>query len=155
MTPYGTEIDFYAYAAFMGYHVPPGDIRPALARGSVYIDGLYGDRFSGKPAEPDQDRAWPRTGAAAYDQALADDLIPQRVISAAYEAALVELRKPGALSIFLDPSKRVKRQKVDTIEREFFDPGDDLLASATPILTTIGGLLSPLLVQPVPAILVV
>ncbi|WP_318012473.1 hypothetical protein [Mesorhizobium sp. BR1-1-9] len=58
-----------------------------------------------------------------------------------------------------DPVKRVKRQKVDTIEREFFEPGHDgnIFAPNAPVSSLIEGVLAPLL-GPVwgdPAIMVV
>lgn len=123
MAGYGTNDGFTAYASAAGYTVPVGDIGAARQRGSTYIDGTYGDRFSGLPTDGvEQERAWPRTGATAYGSALAGDIIPLRVVNASYEAALLEVRTPGSLSVVTDPAKRVKRQKVDTIEREFFDP---------------------------------
>lgn len=155
MTPYGTEAGFTEYAAAMGYTVPAGDVLPAIVRGSVYVDGVYGHRFTGVQADMMNDRAWPRIGATIYGSTLANDVIPNRVVHAAYEAALAELRVPGSLSRTVDPSRMVKRQKVDTIEREFFEPGADLVKGSTPVLTVIEGLLAPLLVQPMPAILVV
>ncbi|TGR87936.1 hypothetical protein EN852_040545, partial [Mesorhizobium sp. M2E.F.Ca.ET.209.01.1.1] len=90
---------------------------------------------------------------------LPSDLIPQRVIDASYEAAYLELKKPGSLSVSFDPARKVKRQKVEGIEREFFEPGDsgNFFAPAAPISTVIEGLLAPL-IGPVfgqPAIMVV
>lgn len=127
--------------------MPAGDIGAARQRGSTYIDGTYGDRFSGLPTDGvEQERAWPRTGATAYGSALAGDIIPLRVVNASYEAALLELRTPGSLSVVTDPAKRVKRQKVDTIEREFFDPAEaEPGAIAGPVASIIDGLLAPLL----------
>ncbi|MBE1208396.1 DnaT-like ssDNA-binding protein [Aminobacter carboxidus] len=63
-------------------------------------------------------------GATAYGSALASDIIPVRVVNASYEAALLELRAPGSLSVVTDPAKRVKRQKVDAIVRELFAQGE-------------------------------
>lgn len=145
MAGYGTDAGFNAWAAAAGYAVPSGDIPSARQRGSSYIDAVYGDRFTGTPtAGIDQVRAWPRTGATAYGSALAVDLIPVRVVDASYEAALIELRAPGSLTVVTDPAKRVKRQKVDTIEREFFEPGDT--GSFAPTSSIIEGLLAPLLI---------
>lgn len=146
MAGYGTNEGLTAYATAAGVTIPSGDLTSARQRGSAYVDGLYGPRFSGVPTGGvDQDRAWPRTGAVAFGQAIAADAVPVRVENAAYEAALAELRKPGSLSVVTDPSKRVKRQKVDTIEREFFDDGADASAIAGPVLSVIEGLLAPLL----------
>lgn len=158
MAGYGDDAGFTAYATAAGYTVPAGTIAAARQRGSAYIDAVYGDRFTGSPTGGiDQERAWPRTGATAFCSALASDLIPLRVVNASYEAAYLELQRPGSLAVIVDPSKRVKRQKIDTIEREFFEPGDGAGgASAAPVSSLIDGLLAPLL-GPVsgPAILVV
>jgi hypothetical protein len=139
---YGTEAGFTAYAQERGYIVPAGDVGAALHRATTYIDGTYGARFLGIPTDGlVQVDAWPRTGVPG----VASDAIPAKVEYAAYEAALAELKQTGSLSRTVDPSRLVKRQKVDTIEREFFEPGKDVAAVATPILTIIEGLLSPFL----------
>ncbi|TPL06680.1 DnaT-like ssDNA-binding protein [Mesorhizobium sp. B2-4-11] len=160
MAGYGTDDGFTAYATAAGYTVPAGSIPGARQRGSAYIDGTYGLRFSGQPTGGiDQERAWPRIGATAYGAALASDLIPQRVIDASYEAAYLELTKPGSLSVSFDPAKRVKRQKVEGLEREFFEPGDDgnIFAPNAPVSSIIDGLLAPLIgpVTGLPDIMVV
>lgn len=145
MAGYGDDSGFTAWATAAGHTVPAGSIPAARQRGSEYVDALYGDRFTGAPTGGiDQERAWPRTGATAYGSALATDLIPQRVVNASYEAALIELRKPGSLSIITDPAKRVKRQKVEGVEREFFEPGN-ADGYAAPVSSVIDGLLAPLL----------
>ena len=152
MAGYGTDGDFQAYAEEAGQTVPTTGLAALRQRGSAYIDGLYGSRFYGVPtAGVEQERAWPRTGAVAFGQALDPSLIPLRVEQASYEAALIEARSPGSLSIVVDPSKRVKRQRVEGIEREFFEPGSDLDGSSIgPVSSVIDGLLAPLLV-PEPA----
>ncbi|MGX9120329.1 DnaT-like ssDNA-binding protein [Mesorhizobium sp. BHbsci] len=159
MAGYGDDAGFTAYAAAAGYTVPVGTISAARQRGSAYIDGTYGMRFPGVPTGGlAQERAWPRTGATVYGATLASDLIPQRVIDASYEAAYLELNNPGSLSVTFDPARKVKRQKVEGIEREFFEPGDaSFWAPNAPVSSTIDGLLAPLIgpVAGLPDILVV
>lgn len=155
MTPYGSIPSATAYYEAMGYEVPAGDVGTAILRGSVYIDGVYGDRFSGLPTDPDQDRAWPRTGASAFGSSLASNVIPKRVEHAAYEAALVELREPGSLSLIVSGSARVVREKVGELEVQYANPGSDAVLDAQPVLTVVEGLLAPLLTKPMPGILVV
>ncbi|MGX5827371.1 DnaT-like ssDNA-binding protein [Mesorhizobium sp. 43Arga] len=160
MAGYGDDEGFTAYAAAAGYTVPAGSIPGARQRGSIYIDGTYGARFPGQPTGGvEQERAWPRTGATVYGATLASDLVPQRVIDASYEAAYLELKKPGSLSVSFDPARKVKRQKVEGIEREFFEPGDsgNIFAPDAPVATIIEGLLAPLIgpVYGQPAIMVV
>lgn len=149
MAGYGDDPGLTTWLAENGYSLPDG--APAAAvlrqRGSVYIDGTYGYRFPGSPTGGlAQDRAWPRTGATIYGAAIATDLIPQRVIDASYMAAYLDATKPGSLAVVTDPAKRVKRQKVDTIEREFFEPGGgSVFAPDTPVSTIIEGMLAPLI----------
>jgi hypothetical protein len=130
----------------------------ALTRGRDYIDGTYGARFAGTPTDPDQINAWPRTGATVYGSSIAGSVVPLRVIHASYEAALIEIRKIGSLTKVVDPAKKVKRQKVEGMEREFFEPGaGNIFAPDAPISTLIEGLLAPLIgpVAGLPAIMVV
>ncbi|PWJ80638.1 hypothetical protein C7441_112180 [Pseudaminobacter salicylatoxidans] len=152
MAGYGTDDGFQAYADTNGYDVPSGNVTAARNRGSIYIDGTYGDRFMGLPTGGlDQERTWPRIGVPG----IADNVVPQRVINASYEAALLELREPGSLSVVTSGSARVVREKVGDLEVQYANPGGDALADATPIVTVIEGLLAPLLVKPIPGALVV
>lgn len=147
MAGYGTDEAFTAWLEANGYSLPEGAPSAAVLRqrGSTYIDGMYGERFPGQPTGGiEQERAWPRTGATIYGTTLADSVIPVRVVEASYMAAYLEATSPGSLAVITDPAKRVKRQKVDTIEREFFEPGDDAGVYG-PISSSIEGLLAPLL----------
>lgn len=160
MAGYGTDDGFTAYMTANGYTVPAGSIPAARQRGSAYIDGTFGARFPGYPTGGiEQDRAWPRTGASdAYGNAISSSAIPTIVINASYEAALIELRNPGSLAVNFDPAKRVKRQKVEGIEREFFEGGaGSIYAPNAPVNSLIEGLLAPLIGSsaPEPAIMVV
>ncbi|WP_144223462.1 DnaT-like ssDNA-binding protein [Mesorhizobium amorphae] len=99
----------------------------ALVRASSSLDGQYGAQFPGtKTGGRTQVLAWPRKGARDHcaDEAIPDTEIPQAVINAAYELALAELLKPGDSSPTVTPGRVVKRQKVDTIEREFFSAAE-------------------------------
>ncbi|MDF1599718.1 hypothetical protein PZ895_08000 [Mesorhizobium sp. YIM 152430] len=154
MTPYGTEAGFTEYAAAMGYTVPTGDVLPAIVRGSVYVDGVYGERFTGVQADMMQERAWPRIGATAFGTSIAPSITPKRVEHAAYEAALAELRAPGSLSIVVTPSKRIVEVKAGSAGVRYSDQGD-AIDGAIPVLTVVEGLLAPLLTQPMPSIMVV
>ncbi|PSM18226.1 DnaT-like ssDNA-binding protein [Nitratireductor sp. StC3] len=159
MAGYGSDQGFADWAAASGYTVPSGTVAAARERGSVYIDATYGDRFTGEPASGvEQDRAWPRIGAEdRFGNAIGSASIPTRVVTASYHATLAELRKPGSMSVTVRPDRRVRRQKVEGIEREFFAAGGsgDVL-DAMPVVTTIEGLLQPLLIfRNAPNVLVV
>lgn len=149
MAGYGTDEAMKAYWDAAGYTYESDAPFAALRqRGSTYIDATYGGRFPGTPTGGiDQERAWPRTGASVYGSTLSSTVIPQRVVDASYEAAYIEMNSPGSLTATFDPAKRVKRQKVDTIEREFFEPGDgaNIFAPNAPVSSIIEGILAPLI----------
>jgi len=160
MAGYGDDSGFSAWLAENGYTLPEGSPAPAILRqrGSAYIDATYGPRFLGVPTNSEQEREWPRTGATIFGTPLASDVIPDRVVKASYQAAYIAATNPSALSVVIDPARRVKRQKVDSIEREFFDGGEGAGTVVTASLSSdIEGLLAPLLgpVGGFPAILVV
>jgi len=121
----------------LAYHQARGDVTwnadgvtedqqtAALIRASNAIDGLYGDQFPGKKTGGrNQTLAWPRTGARDHcaDEAIPDTEIPLGVEYATYTAALQELIQPGSLAPIVTPGRVTKREKVDSIEREFFGP---------------------------------
>ncbi|MDI1261742.1 MAG: hypothetical protein PS018_00600 [bacterium] len=125
MAGYGTDQGLTDWLATNGFTLPGG--APTLAvlreRGSGYVDAVYGWRFCGYPTGGiDQDRAWPRTGMEVFGQALGDTVIPNAIVNASYRAAWLEASIPGWTSTTVDPSRRIKRQKVEGIEREFFGP---------------------------------
>lgn len=162
MAGYGDDAGFEAWLTENGYTLPGGAPSGEVLRnrGAGYIDGVYGARFSGIPTGGlAQERAWPRTGAYAYGQPIGDTVIPDAVVKASYAAAWQDASSPGSLSVAVTAGSMVKRQKVDTIEREFFEPGPKLSAveASTVMLSAIEGVLQPFLTTAgdLPAILVV
>lgn len=164
MAGYGTNEGFTAYAEAAGYVFPDGtnDDQKAAARqrGSLVID-RYEPRFSGRRATGfAQERAWPRAGAVTqWGEAVPDADIPAAVVNASYEAAFLELTNPGSLSPVVTGSSQVKREKVGQIEVEYASSTSvsaaDMVALATPVITTVEGLLWPLLMPVLPGIMVV
>lgn len=145
--PYGDDAGFEAWLETMGYELPATapDVAVLRARGSLYVDGYErfwtGERTGGAA----QELGWPRTGARVNcTMPVPDDLIPPAVITAAYRAAWLDAETPGILSGAIGTAgTRVKRQKVDTVEREFFDDGAAKVGGGpTFIDATIDGLLS-------------
>jgi hypothetical protein len=124
---YGTDQGFTDWLAVQGYTLPETAPSPAVlrARGSAYVDGYEqfwtGQRTGGVM----QELGWPRTGATMNCvTAIPDDAIPPAVVNASYRAAWLEAETPGILAgSTVSAGARVKRQKVDVIEREFFDDG--------------------------------
>jgi len=127
MAGYGDDQGLADWLAENGYTLPSG--APAAVvlrqRGSTYVDAVYGARlYCSQPTGGAlQERAWPRTGHFVNHLAVPSDVIPLAWVNASYRAALIEAMKPGTLMATIDPLRRVKRQKVDMIEREFFDGG--------------------------------
>ncbi|WP_312416688.1 DnaT-like ssDNA-binding protein [Shinella sp.] len=164
MAGYGTRADFTTYATAAGYAFPDGTTDAqkdaAMQRGSLVID-RYEPRFSGKRTGGyAQERAWGRTGASTYyGEAIPTGVIPEAVVNASYEAAFLELTNPGSLSPVVTGSGTVKREKIGQLEVEYAASSStsiaDLVAMATPVVTTIEGLLWPFLIPILPAILCV
>ena len=133
MAAYGSDAAFQQWLDEKGYTLPAGATSLAIlrARGSAYVDGyeVYwtGQRTGGVM----QELAWPRTGATVNCvQVVPSDAIPPAVVNASYRAAWLEGSTPGILAgPVVTSGTRVKRQKVDTIEREFFDDGKSEVGS--------------------------
>jgi len=157
MPGYGTDSGFADYAAANGYEVPAGTVAAARLRGSVYLDGHYYQRFPGEPTGGvDQERSWPRKSATdRFGNAINPDAVPARVVSASYEAALIELRTPGFFSKTFTESEKKVLTKVQTISWTYTgnSKGD---RSSSPTSTVIENLLAPILTpDDLPAALVV
>lgn len=146
MAGYGTDAGLTAWLADNGLSLPVG--APALAvlrnRGSVYVDATYGQRLtcSTPSGGATQERAWPRTGHVN----VAADVIPAAWINASYRAAYLAATLQGGLSRQIDMQARVQKQKVDVIERTFFDSAPDAPGTVTGLVDAeIDGMVAPFL----------
>lgn len=150
MAGYGDDAGFTTWLAANGLTLPDDSPTEAVLRerGSVYIDATYGPRFTGTPTDPDQEREWPRTDAYIYgDTLIADDVIPNRVVTASYHAAYISATNPGALSVGYNTNALVKRERVEgAVEVEYFESGASASGTVGYINPMIEGLLAPLLV---------
>ncbi|WP_293875559.1 DnaT-like ssDNA-binding protein [Sphingomonas sp. UBA978] len=124
---YGTDTGFLAWLEDHGLSLPADAPVPAVlrTRGTAYVDGYETFWTGSRSGGVMQELGWPRTGSTLNCTiAVADDVIPPPVVNAAYRAAWLEASTPGILAGPVStPGSRVKRQKVDVIEREFFDDG--------------------------------
>lgn len=157
MAGYGSDEAFTAWLAANGYSLAGDAPAPAVLRqrGSTYIDGLYGPRFSGSPTGGfEQERAWPRTDAAAYGSAIGSDVIPDAVVQASYHAAYAEAVTPGSLSATYTPGTAKVLTEVKGIKWEVVGDASSP-GSMIPVISAVEGLLAPFLVQAAPGILVV
>lgn len=121
---YGTDDEFIAWLAAQGLTLPVGANPTALRTiGSAYVDGAYEHRLtcSSRTGGYQQDAAWPRAGHFLNGQELPHDFIPPSWVNASYRAGYLEAANPGWATGSQDPNRKTKREKVDVIEREFFD----------------------------------
>jgi|SRR5690554_6530263 len=145
---YGTDDGFIEWLDAQGLPSPTGD--PAVLRqiGSNYIDAAYEARLncSSRTGGFNQLLAWPRKGHKMNGQTVPSDLVPQAWINAAYRAAYLEDTTPGWATKGTDASRQTKREKVDTIEREFFSAADAAgtdAAAGMPSDSIINGMVLP------------
>lgn len=133
MAHYGTLDDALAYHESRGNEgwastdKTDAQRTAALVRASLSLDGQYGSRFGGRPADGRaQQLAWPRTGAVDHcaGEPLPADTVPVEIERAAYALAALELQKPGASSPSFTPGRMNKREQVGKISRERFGPSD-------------------------------
>lgn len=136
MAGYGSDIEFAAYLAGLGLTLPVDAPTPAVLRqiGSNYVDAAYEPRLqcSQRAGGFAQERAWPREGHKVNRQEVPDDLIPQAWVDASYHAAYLQAMTPGWATGGRDPNRVTKREKVDTIEREFFAADEGAAGNAAP-----------------------
>ncbi len=132
MAAYGTDDGFEAYHEARGNDLSAIDLDDVEAKrlvASEWIDGRYGSAFPGyKVGMRDQEREWPRNAAFdryGYQVGLIDP--PREIDYATYEATLIELTTPGALTVNYTPSK-YKRVSIDgalSVEYQTFNSGAD------------------------------
>lgn len=142
---------------FTSYHEERGRIIPgtwdeekiesSLLVGSEWIDGSYGESFSGyKTGGFLQDRQWPRTSASSNTYPIyifGVNEIPQILINAVYEAAYREAANPGSLLKDYTPGK-YRRVSIDgalSVEYAGFSLASDI-QTTFPVIDRI---LAPLL----------
>lgn len=135
MAGYGDDTAFTEWLTDNGFSLPAGAPTPAALRqrGSVHVDA---HDFPGVPTGGyTQERAWPRTGATAYNDTIPDDVIPVAIVHASYAAGYFEAQNPGALttkSTAVDAQIKRKKERVEGVveeETEYFAassgaPGD-------------------------------
>lgn len=151
MAGYGDDVAFGAWLSEQGFTLPDGSPAPAALRqrGSVHVDG---HQFPGAPTGGfSQERAYPRTGATAYGEAIPDDVIPVAIEYASYAAGYYDALNPGALTTRSSADLRVKRVRervegaVDE-ETEYFGSNDPV-ATAIVTVPMVEGLLTPYLLN--------
>jgi len=125
----------------------PDDAREgALLRASVWIDGHFGSKFSGKrTGGRTQVRAWPRTSASDVEgNEIKDDEVPQEVLDAAFSAALLELTEPGYLTPSVITSEHVVSERVGQLSTTYSDR-DFTAKDMRPVVTLIDDIMASLI----------
>lgn len=153
MAAYGDNTDFRVWAESLGLCLDGSEVRVEALRtqGSLYLDSAYEYKLqcSERSGGWTQELAWPRKGHRdANGREVPDDLIPPQWITASYRAAYLISVNPAWASNSRDVSRITKREKVDTIEREFFkdgEAGSSLAAAGMASDGMIEGLIKPLM----------
>lgn len=150
MAAYGTDEGFNDYISAQGLTLPDDAPSVEVLRtlGSAYVDSAYEYKLqcSRRTGGFEQELAWPRTGHKVNGQNVPSDLIPPAWVKASYRAAYLNAVTPGWSTAGEDVSPKVKRQKVEGIEREFFGPNATVETSAAPGMPSdsiINGMLTP------------
>lgn len=149
MNAYGNNEEFTAWLTAQGLTLPVGANATALRTvGSAYIDGAYEHRLScsSRAGGYLQELAWPRVSHYLNGQELPSDFIPPAWVQASYRAAFLQATNPGWATNSNDPNRKTKREKVDVIEREYFDAsslvGTADVAAGMPADGVINGMVS-------------
>lgn len=150
MAAYGDDSGFSAWLASQGLTLPVGAPLPSVLReiGSSYVDSAYGWKLtcSMRTGGFSQELEWPRSGHVVNGEVVPDDFIPAAWINASYRAGYLTAVTPGWATTGTDASRQVKRQKVDTLEREFFSASEAAGTSVAPGMPSdsiINGMVTP------------
>lgn len=117
---YGTASGFTLYVVERNYSAPAAsddDIESALVVASTWVDSrtrsAVDSSSSYKTGGRDQERDWPRTSWIDRDgYAIPAGAVPREIEQATYEAALRQLRSPGALTVDFTPGKAIRQAAV-------------------------------------------
>lgn len=125
MTSYGDDDGFIEWLAAQGLSLPDDAPSAAVLRqlGSAYLDSAYGYKLtcSRRTGGWEQELEFPRTGHYVNGQLLPSNLIPTAWIYASYRAAYLNSIQPGWSTNQVTPGRVTRRERVDSVEREFFD----------------------------------
>jgi hypothetical protein len=144
--------EFEAYVVRMGYDTDEEIVSAAptrreamLRRGFIFIDGTYEARLTGQRMSETQAGAFPRLECFYLDgRPVPEGTVPIEWKNAQAEAAILGLQGTP-LTVERAQGGRVRREKVDVIETEWFEePADD-----TPVFGWIDTILASL-VYPMP-----
>lgn len=136
--------EFKAYCGKVDYEVEgktDTDLEQSLRRGTIWLDGTYGQRFIGEPATVEQALEWPRKNAVWRGALLPSTTIPQRIKNALCEAAWRELTTPGSLSPDYVPAEAIKQEQVGDLSVTYQDTNGGA-SDVLPVLSIVDGILA-------------
>ena len=113
---YVSRADCIAYHAARGnsFNSSPLDLLDnAIIRATTYIDNFYKGRWGGRKIQREQSLQFPReylTDEDGYE--IPEDEVPQEVVKATCEAALLEINNPNGLNPVSNDGKRVVAESV-------------------------------------------
>lgn len=151
-----TRAEVAAYAENRGYAFTAADalLDGAVIRAGDYLKNETRFVYRGARRTATQTMPWPREGASYYrGPDIPNDNIPQCLKDAQCELAYRSLAGTN-LQPDLSRGGRIKRQRVDVIEREFFDDAPSettilaVLGILAPILTSSGAITDPYQANP-------
>jgi hypothetical protein len=127
--PYSTDTELTAYATARGYTLV-GDPDVLLIRANDWLETLT---FRGVKTDPQQEAQFPRRNLVVQGRDIPDDEIPLAVKRAEMQMAMEidQGRDP-----FAPTPRTVIKEKVDTLEVEYSDTGNDVpsINSVMPLL---------------------
>lgn len=125
----------------------PADREAAIARATLGIDYVYGDRFPGSKVSPRvQSLKWPRKEAEdARGYEIGEEEIPTEIMKAVAEAAYLEWVQPGYLMPNWTPDQLVISETLGPLSVTYSDPAAFGMGGNLPTLSKIDGILATLL----------
>lgn len=111
-----------------------------LRRATRFLDGIYGIRANGIRKESTQALVFPQIEATYFDGSpIPEDTVPQIYKDAQAEAALLASQGVDLVTT-IGTGPRLKRDKVDVLEQEWFESSYD----AAPVFGWLDAILTPL-----------
>lgn len=126
---YATVDELLAYATDYGVILSTSSEEEneiLLRRAMQYIDAKYGSRFKGNRVSSSQPLHWPRAGVYIDGWLQPSNEIPRELLYGQLAAAV----EADTQELISNPTAPIKREKVDVIEVEYFNPGKVLPVSA-------------------------
>ncbi len=119
---YASVATLVNYRSVCGAQIPEGSTEAAMERvllqGTAYIDYQYAFVWPGRFESMTQGLAWPRLGVVDRT-GCAITGIPEGLVRAACEAALVELKSPGALWTSENGNGTVRAESEGGVRKEY------------------------------------